>query len=580
MDGPKISMRMLEKFFDEDSNDITLHDVVNAFPGEEPKAMLLDHIEFVALLAERVGFGKEEFWRKAMGSVNFITGKLNLTKNQAVILCAFLSLCDEERITINDLGEALKCGVIQTLKYASDIEELERRQFVFCRRRRDEKPSYRIPPEFISAVQRGEEYVSKKRAKLKWDELFSVMETLFERRRMDELTFDALVTELQIIMETNKELKEVKKFFSYKLPEESAVLLFIFCILYVQEYEEEVCIHDIEDYFEDDVQVRRLWKSLRNGANNLLGAGLVEHVCSGGFGDMGSFKLTEKAKEELLLDFGEKQAFNKKDFLLPEKIPEKKMIYNEKEQKSIAELTGLLFEENFRAVEKRLLENGRSAGFACLFYGPPGTGKTETVYQIAKRTGRAVMLVDIAETKSMWFGESERHIKRLFERYKMYVKKMENEGPYPILLFNEADGVISKRKDTASSSVAQTENAIQNIILQEMENLRGILIATTNLTQNLDKAFERRFLYKIEFNKPKEAVRKIMWQTLIPDIEDAEAQTLADRFDFSGGQMENISRRRTIQTILSGAPPGLDVLVSYCDDELLSKESKKIGFSG
>ena len=64
----------------------------------------------------------------------------------------------------------------------------------------------------------------------------------------------------------------------------------------------------------------------------------------------------------------------------------------------------------------------------------------------------------------------------------------------PILLFNEADAVFSKRKDVNNGNVAQTENAIQNIILEEMENLDGILIATTNLADNLDGAFERRFV--------------------------------------------------------------------------------------
>ena len=46
------------------------------------------------------------------------------------------------------------------------------------------------------------------------------------------------------------------------------------------------------------------------------------------------------------------------------------------------------------------------------------------------------------------------------------------------------------------------ENAMQNILLQELENFQGILIAPTNLQGNLDKAFERRFLYKLKFTVP------------------------------------------------------------------------------
>ena len=63
-------------------------------------------------------------------------------------------------------------------------------------------------------------------------------------------------------------------------------------------------------------------------------------------------------------------------------------------------------------------------------------------------------------------------------------------------------GKINKRTENISHSVEKMDNAMQNIILQEIEDLEGILIATTNLTSNLDSAFERRFLFKVEFNKP------------------------------------------------------------------------------
>jgi SpoVK/Ycf46/Vps4 family AAA+-type ATPase len=71
-------------------------------------------------------------------------------------------------------------------------------------------------------------------------------------------------------------------------------------------------------------------------------------------------------------------------------------------------------------------------------------------------------------------------------------------------------------KSIGSGNVDQTENAIQNIILEEMENLDGILIATTNLTENLDKAFERRFLFKIRFDKPTLEAKTNIWKDKIP----------------------------------------------------------------
>jgi SpoVK/Ycf46/Vps4 family AAA+-type ATPase len=91
-------------------------------------------------------------------------------------------------------------------------------------------------------------------------------------------------------------------------------------------------------------------------------------------------------------------------------------------------------------------------------------------------------------------------IKQVFKDYKSYAKGLQAT---PILFFNEADAIIAKRKELNFSNVSDTENRIQNILLEEFENFEGILIATTNLVNNMDNAFERRFLFKVEFKKTK-----------------------------------------------------------------------------
>ena len=130
-------------------------------------------------------------------------------------------------------------------------------------------------------------------------------------------------------------------------------------------------------------------------------------------------------------------------------------------------------------------------------------------------------------------------------------------------------------------SVDKMENAIQNIILQEMETLEGIMIATTNLTSNLDNAFERRFLYKIEFEKPSLKAKTEIWKSMIPELTTSDAQTIASEFNFSGGQIENIARKRTIDCILTGKEKtDIETLRRYCQSELISKDSgtKRVGF--
>ena len=96
------------------------------------------------------------------------------------------------------------------------------------------------------------------------------------------------------------------------------------------------------------------------------------------------------------------------------------------------------------------------------------------------------------------------------------------------------------------------ENSTQNIILQEMDNLDGILIATTNLTCNLDSAFDRRFLFKVQFKNPETDVKAKIWRTMLKRISESDALTLAKRYDFSGGQIENIARKQSIDYVLYG----------------------------
>ena len=157
---------------------------------------------------------------------------------------------------------------------------------------------------------------------------------------------------------------------------------------------------------------------------------------------------------------------------------------------------------------------------------------------------------------------------------------MKKSKKAPILLFNEADAIINKRQEGAERAVDKMENSIQNIILQEMENLDGIMIATTNLAQNMDKAFERRFLYKIKFEKPTLEARMHIWHEMIPTLSENDTMTLAEKYEFSGGQIENIARHNAINGILYGEKANsLEALVSYCDNERLeTKKTRKIGF--
>ena len=146
-------------------------------------------------------------------------------------------------------------------------------------------------------------------------------------------------------------------------------------------------------------------------------------------------------------------------------------------------------------------------------------------------------------------------------------------------LFNEADSIIGTRREGAEAAVDKLENSLLSIILQEMETLEGIMIATTNLEKNMDKAFERRFLVKIRFNQPDVSVRKKIFETMIPKLSDSEYSTLANKYELSGGQIENVARRYTINNILHGKCDNrMKVITDYCESEKIIRNSHKIGF--
>jgi len=268
-----------------------------------------------------------------------------------------------------------------------------------------------------------------------------------------------------------------------------------------------------------------------------------------------------------------------KDVILHTSIIEKNLFFNEKERKNLEFLTDLLHQDNYSSVVNRLRDQGMNTGFTILLHGAPGTGKTESVYQICKATRRNIKRIEISETKSKWFGASERLIKQVFSSY---ARMIDSNTVNPVLFFNEADGIFGTRKTIDSSSVHQTENAIQNIILSEMESeFRGILMATTNLTKNLDKAFERRFLYKIYFEKPDTQTKSLIWKDKIPVLTDDECNKLAEVYDMSGGQIQNVATKFVMKQILTGTTPGINEIEEYCQEEFLGKktERRKIGFS-
>jgi len=176
------------------------------------------------------------------------------------------------------------------------------------------------------------------------------------------------------------------------------LLFFFFFSQYIGD-NGEVSINFIEKIFPDDNTT--INNQLRNQNHILQKLEYIENDNDHGFAINEKFKLTEKAKDKFLAGIKGKAALNKKDFIFSKDIKERQMYYNSREDEQIRKLENLLLPDNPKNVTERLLDSGLRTGFTCLFSGPPGTGKTETVYQIARKTGRDLMVVDISQIRSM-----------------------------------------------------------------------------------------------------------------------------------------------------------------------------------
>ena len=519
-----------------------------------------------------------EFYRQASRYIKHLATRLNLTKEQSVMLAIFIDNCEDNSITLSQIAKHLDCRTTRMIRYGNDIDELVRRDMII-RSKSSRGVSYRVPLDVIEAFKKDEAFTPRDRSGLTCQQLFNEMSDIFDMVYDNEMDTDTAWEHLKSLLENNRQLAFVQKVNSYSLCDTPLILLLLFCHLFVENEDDSVGFHDIEYMFNKGL-MRCLKYELTQGENVLQRMNLVEWSNDGSFAKKEYYRLTMEAKRDLLDELqlptleGDKP---KRGVLKADAIKPRNLFYSADVTHSIDELAQLLDPQHYDDIHARLQEQGFRCGFTCLFYGAPGTGKTETVLQLARRTGRDILQVNVSEIKSMWVGESEKNIKAVFDSYRRFAKESKLT---PILLFNEADAIIGKRQEGAERAVDKMENSIQNIILQEMETLDGILIATTNLAQNMDKAFERRFLYKIRFDKPTVEARASIWHEMLPTLSDADATKLAERYDFSGGQIENIARHYAIDAILHGtAAPTAETLVPHCDSERIdNRKERKIGF--
>ena len=521
-------------------------------------------------------------YEAAARPIAYIKDLLSLTEKQVVVYAIVMDIYYDNQISTFDIARCLDITPLKAMTFRSDLEELCRRNYLAENFDEDATDkSYSVTKEAIASLQQNCAISYRNPSVKSAEGWFSALDKIITARCNRRIDYEKLCMRMEDLIKQNQELPMLKRFKikENRITTEEKMLFFWVCNMVVCAGYETMIPDNFRKLYGDLAVHRTQRKSLALGTNGLIKNGLLRIARSSEQRAKDSYELTPWVVNVMLGELElETTTSSTQDIIDHTSITAKQLYYNEKERKAIDQLSALLQPARFTEVRNELVKQGFRKGFACLFHGAPGTGKTETVLQLARATGRNLMQVNISDIKSMWVGESEKNIKAIFTRYR---KLVEESDVAPILLFNEADAIIGKRLENVQRSVDKMENSMQNIILEEIEKLDGILIATTNLTCNMDPAFERRFLYKIEFEKPTVAVKSAIWQTMLAGLSDEDASILASRYDFSGGQIENIARKSVVSKIITGEDFTLNTLIGHCDTEVLDKygnNRRKIGF--
>jgi len=513
---------------------------------------------------------------------------LNTTVQQSLLFSAIYATQNKQYglANLKDIAKYLGMDYYQIMALKPDFEVLLKKKLIesdterFSKSRKAKmgRMSFHINEDVIEDIFENN-FISLRSEEIQEDnyEFVAKVSELIERRSSDSIDTIDLFDMTEELEDKNEKLQLLASLKKYGLSIEDRILFYkVSNELVLGNW----CMLDrtLTDIYNNARMKYRNAREIIDKTSKLMEYDLLRTTEDTFFSDF-RLGLSEKGielfmEEDAVLYNNKKKSRN---MIMPDEMKAKELFYDDTFKRYVDFIKESLADDKFTALQERLSEHSLTKGVACIFYGEPGTGKTETAFQIAKATGRAVVHVDISQTKSMWFGESEKKIKEVFDEYRFVCKRSKLK---PILLFNEADAVFGKRKDVVSSNTSQTENAIQNIILEELEKLDGILIATTNLTENLDAAFERRFLFKLKFSQPDKQVKKQIWKDKLSWLDERHAEELSAKFDFSGGEIDNIVRKALTEEILSGNRPNVQQLIGFCENEKITSRTRlsKVGF--
>lgn len=214
----------------------------------------------------------------------------------------------------------------------------------------------------------------------------------------------------------------------------------------------------------------------------------------------------------------------------------------------------------------------RGKGVSALMTGDPGTGKTLCAEAVAGELGRPFLCASVPEIVSMWVGETEKNLSRLF-RYAA--------ATGAVLFLDECDSLLAARDGLA---VRGHDLKAVNVLLDQIERHEGVVLLATNFPGILDRALRRRIVYHLVFPMPNAAQRAKIWRGLVPDsaplAPDVDFNDLGRRFEISGGHIKNAVFKAAFRAAEAATAITQGLLAAAAREELeAAAPRKRVGFT-
>ncbi|MDE6028325.1 MAG: hypothetical protein K2G23_09655, partial [Muribaculaceae bacterium] len=299
---------------------------------------VLESFEHIVELAEDSTLN-EEFFAKADSHIKYASRKLKLTPMQTVFLALFVDRSEDSRIMISEIARYVGCRTLRILRLSANIDVLESKRYLRASRSNNSL-SYRVPPEVLKAIRNNQPYEYTEEPVTDLHTFFDRFNSLMEEKDDDEISHDLLRDTTIELLEEIKGTPFARGIKGYSLDEDDTLLFVFMAHLFVENNDDSIMFHDIDDIFDNNKIPGWCKHAFRNRKSDLFKHKLIENVNEDGMARSDAFKLTDKAKEELLGELNIAEiGKSDKGLIKPDSLTAKNLIYNAAEQKQIQELS-------------------------------------------------------------------------------------------------------------------------------------------------------------------------------------------------------------------------------------------------